>query len=270
MSPYARLLPLAALALSAAASASPPDDLGLVDAAIKAGRLVQAQTMLDLLPSDNTDTTEVAILRAQLLLAQGSYAAAAAAFAKLATTAGDDCRVIAGRGIAATELRQTEPAIALLRAATTRCPSDGETWSELGRALAAGEHWSDSRVAYDRALALDGRRPSLLNDMAVSLLMERRYAEAKALLLEARAVAPEDLRIANNLDIAAASLGEAPVRPAGEEAARWAERLSNAGYAALLAGRVDDARAWLSQSIAAAPVFPAATAKMLSSLEPRK
>lgn len=270
MSRYVRLLSLAALVLSGAAAASPSGDLALIDAAIKAGRLVQAQAMLDLLPSSKPGTGEVAVLRAQLLLAQGQYASAQRAFAGLVTTASDDCRVIAGLGTAAAEMRQTAQAISYLRSATERCPPDARTWSELGRAFASGARWDDSKAAYDRALALGGRVPSLLNDIAVSLLMQRRYAEAKALLQEARGAAPGDTRIANNLDIAAASMGEAPVRAAGEDAARWAERLSNAGYAALLAGRTGDARAWLSQSIAAAPVYPTGTANILSSLEPRQ
>ena len=42
------------------------------------------------------------------------------------------------------------------------------------------------------------------------------------------------------------------------------------GLAALLAGRPDDARAWLSQSVAAAPVYSPRTAAILASLEPRK
>ena len=106
--------------------------------------------------------------------------------------------------------------------------------------------------------------------MAVSLLMQRRWPEAKALLEQAYAADPGDLRFANNLDIAAASMGQAPVRAQGDDAARWAERLANAGYAALLAGRPDDARAWLSQSVAAAPVYSPRTAAILASLEPRK
>jgi len=51
-----RLLSLAALLACGTASAAAPDDLALVDAAIRGGRLVQAQTMLDLLPDAKSDT----------------------------------------------------------------------------------------------------------------------------------------------------------------------------------------------------------------------
>lgn len=266
----ARLVALAVLAASGAAGAAPAGDLALIDAAIKAGRLVQAQAMLDLLPADEPDVANVAVLRAQLLLAQGQFPEAEQAFGKLAATAGEDCRVVAGLGIASAEARHAERAIPLLQGAAARCPPDWRIWSELGRAYTAARRWDDGKEAYDHALALDGPRPALLNDMAVSLLMQRRYQEAKALLQQALAAAPGDMLFTNNLDIAAAAIGEAPIRNRGDDPARWAERLSNAGYAALLAGRTDDARAWLSQSVAAAPVFPPRTAALLSSLEPRK
>jgi len=265
-----RLLSLAALLACGAASAAPPDDLALVDAAIRGGRLVQAQTMLDLLPEASSNTFDVAVLRAQLMLAQGQYAEAESAFAKLAATPSQDCRVVAGLGSAAAALRHTDIALARLQDATARCPADWRLWADLGHAYDSGARWNDSRAAYERASALGAPSASLLNDMAVSLLMQHRYPEARALLQQALAADPDDRRVANNFDIAAASMGEPPVRRRGEDAARWAERLSNAGYAASLAGRSDDARAWLTQSIAAAPIYPATTAKLLSSLEPQK
>jgi Flp pilus assembly protein TadD len=265
-----RLLSLAALLACGAASAAPPDDLALVDAAIRGGRLVQAQTMLDLLPEASSDTFDVAVLRAQLMLAKGQYAEAESAFAKLAATPSQDCRVVAGLGSAAAALRHTDIALARLQDATARCPADWRLWADLGHAFDSGARWNDSKAAYERASALGAPSASLLNDMAVSLLMQHRYPEARALLQQALAADPDDRRVANNFDIAAASMGEPPVRRRGEDAARWAERLSNAGYAASLAGRSDDARAWLTQSIAAAPIYPATTAKLLSSLEPQK
>lgn len=268
MKGYVRLL--APAALLAAGMAPPPDDLALIDAAIKSGRLVQAQAMLDLMPADQTGAADVAILRAELLLAQDQYGAAEQAFGKLAAAAGTDCRVTAGLGIATAELRHTDRAIPLLQDAAARCAVDWRVWSELGRAYSGARRWDESKAAYDHALALNGPRGPLFNDMAVSMLIQRRWSDAKTLLEQALAADPGDERFANNLDIAAASMGEAPVRARGEDAARWAERLANAGYAALLAGRPDDARAWLSQSVAAAPVYSPRTAALLASLEPRK
>jgi tetratricopeptide (TPR) repeat protein len=259
------LLPLAALFLSSAAAAA-PDDLALVDAAIKGGRLVQAQAMLDLLPGDQPESFDVAILRAQLLLAEGQYAAAERAFGKLAAAPSNDCRVVAGLGTAAAALRHVDVALTHLQDATSRCAPDWRLWASLGHAFDSAGRWTESKAAYDRALALDGPHPALSNDMAVSMMMQRRYPEARTLLQQALSADPDDRRFVNNLDIAAASMGEAPVRNRTDDPARWAERLANAGYAALVAGRTDDARAWLTQSAAAAPVYSARTAGILASL----
>ena len=54
------------------------------------------------------------------------------------------------------------------------------------------------------------------------------------------------------------------------QAARSIAPLAKLRTAMTLAGRSDDARAWLTQSIAAAPIYPAATANILSSLGPQK
>jgi len=154
-----RLLSLAALFACGTASAAPPDDLALVDAAIRGGRLVQAQTMLDLLPDAQSGTFDVAVLRAQLMLAQGQYAEAERAFGKLAATPSDDCRVVAGLGSAAAAMRHTKAALARLQDATTRCPADWRLWADLGHAYDSGARWNDSKAAYERASAL-GAPPS--------------------------------------------------------------------------------------------------------------
>ena len=139
------LAPAALFSSGVAMATTTTGDLALVDAAIKSGRLVQAQTMLDLLPADQKEATDVAILRAQLLLAQGQYEGAEQAFDKLATAAGSDCRVITGLGIAAGELRHTDRAIPLLQDAAARCMPDWRLWSELGRAYSWTRRWDKIR-----------------------------------------------------------------------------------------------------------------------------
>ncbi|WEK42502.1 MAG: hypothetical protein P0Y64_14045 [Candidatus Sphingomonas colombiensis] len=263
---YRYLQAFAALSVSGTALASTADDLPLIEAAVRSGRLVQAQTMLERLPADMPQTRELAVIRAQLTLAQGQYAEAEQAFIALAGEEGGDCRVVAGLGASAVAREHADRAIAYMEKAVEKCLPDWRIWSGLGRAYDLRARWSDSGLAYNRAITIGGRAPALLNDLAVSLLKQRRYAEAKALLEQAFAADPANLRFANNLDIAAAAMGEQPVRRKTDNAARWAERLSNAGYAALLAGRRGDARAWLSQSVAAAPIYPEKTAKILASL----
>jgi Flp pilus assembly protein TadD len=266
-----RLIAIGAVAISAAAQARPADDMPLIAAAIRSGRLVQAELMLArMTPPAGEATTELEILRSQLALAQGRDHDARRDFAALARRMPDDCRVLLGLGMAESDLGDADLAIGHLERATRTCVADWKVWSALGFAYDAKARWGDSDAAYAQAMASGGDRPALLNNVAASRIKQRRFAEAEPILARARAKAPDDILIANNLDIAAGSLGRMPVRGPRDSTSRWAERLNNAGYAAMLAGRADDARKWLTMAVAADPVFQAIAAANLARLDARK
>lgn len=267
-----RLILLGAVAISAAAQARPADDIPLVAAAIRSGRLVQAELMLARMapPQAGEATTELEILHGQLALAQGRHQDARRDFGALALRVPDDCRVLLGLGMAESGLGDADLAIVHLEGATRTCASDWKAWSALGFAYDAKARWGDSDAAYARAMASGSEQPALLNNVAASRIKQRRFAEAEQILARARAGAPDDVRIANNLDIAAGSLGRMPVRGLRDSTSRWAERLNNAGYAAMLAGRGDEARKWLTMAVAADPVFQTIAAANLARLDARK
>jgi Flp pilus assembly protein TadD len=264
-----RLFVLAAAAILTTAASAPTDDLPLIAAAIRSGRLIQADLMLLRIPaaSSGDNSPEVDILRAQLALAQGRDQEAKSRFDTLAPRMLDDCRVLVGGGIAESSLGNADVAIMRLERAAPRCDLDWDAWSALGRAYDVKLRWPDSDRAYARAIARGGQRPALLNDVAVSLIKQKRFAEATALLGTALTKAPSDARIVNNLDIAAGALGRMPVRGVTDTTSRWAERLNNAGYSAMLAGRTDDARRWLTAAVDADPVFQAVAAANLAQLD---
>jgi len=266
-----RVILLGVLVIAAAAEARPADDIPLIAAAIRSGRLVQAELMLARTtpPQTGEATTELEILRGQLALAQGRDQDARQGFGALALRMPGDCRVLLGLGMAESDLGDADLAIGHLESATGTCAADWKAWSALGFAYDAKARWRDSDAAYARAMASGGDQPALLNNVAASLIRQRRFAEAEPLLARARARAPHDVLIANNLDIAAGSLGRMPVRGSGDSTSRWAERLNNAGYAAMLAGRGDDARKWLTMAVAASPVFQAIAAANLARLDAR-
>lgn len=267
-----RLILLGAAVISAAAAeATPADDIPLIAAAIRSGRLVQAELMLARTPPQSGEAaTELEILHGQLALAQGRDEDARRGFGVLALRLPDDCRVLLGLGMAESDLGDADLAIRHLESATRTCAADWKAWSALGFAYDAKARWGDSDAAYARAMENGGEQPALLNNVAASLIKQRRFAAAEPILVRARARAPDDMLIANNLDIATGSLGRMPVRRPRENTSRWAERLNNAGYAAMLAGRGDDARKWLTMAIAASPVFQAVAAANLAQLNARK
>ena len=257
----------ALIAVSLVSAASPAQDDGpLIAAAIDAGRFVQAETMLERLPAAQRDD-ETAILAARLALAQGRAADAYRDFALLAARQPDRCVVIAGLGVSAAQLGDEDQAIPALARATAGCHVDWRVWNALAAACDARGRWSEAGAAFARALELAGPRPLLLNNLGVSLLHQGRFAAAADYFRVAARAAPDDRRIIDNLDIAAASIGIAPVRdPAHEDATRWAARLGNAGNAALRAGRTADARAYLAEAVTVGPVLSADADRALRDL----
>lgn len=276
MAQILRPLRTAAIALAIALapdSAAAEDQSALIGAAIRSGRLVQARTMLSGLGDSAKlpKPADSAALWADLALAEGRDEDALQAFDALASTAPDSCAFLIGGGIAASRTGRPDRAIASLERATTRCDVDWIAWNALGQALDAKERWQASASAYAHALALHPTSAALLNNIGMSLQLQHRFANAVDYFGAALRIAPGNVRIVNNLDIARASIGLAPVRViASDDAARWAERLGNAGRAAMLAGRVEDARAWLAQAVTTSPTYQPGAITSLAQLQARR
>ena len=266
MTRIASLFGAAALAcLTAAPTQAGPGDLPIIAAAIDSGRLVQARLMLARQDAGD-DPDELAYLQGRLALAEGNDAAALRRFEPLAAAHPGNCRFVGGAGLAAARLAQTDRAIAWLIAATDACPDDWRTWNALAVCYDAKESWPQSSAAFAHALRLAPDKATVMNNAGVSLLRQHRFDEAAALLREARRIAPHDERIANNLDVATAAAGQPITRRPGENAARWADRLNNAGVGAVLSGRQAQARAYLSQAISVDPTYDATAAETLARL----
>jgi Flp pilus assembly protein TadD len=249
-----------------AAVAQSADDSPLISAAITSGRLVQAEAMLDrAAPAQHG--LEIDILTARLLLAQERNADAFRVFDRLVDISPDRCVVLIGLGIAATRIGRPDRAIVALSRATVGCRAEWPVWSALGVSLGALRRWPESDAAFANALDLAGPDPVLLNNIGVSLLHQRRFAEAVGYLRGAARQRPDDRRIVDNLDMAAASIGDAPDRDAvRDDTARWSDRLVNAGRAALAAGRTGEARAYFAQAVTIGPVLSAEADRALAAL----
>lgn len=257
-----KLWPVAALALAVAAlqgpsvlaqDAAPAADYALIQQAIEAGRLVQARAMLaNQLPAEGERPgTEFDLLGAELALAERRDDQALAAFSDLKRRGVAGCRVDGGLGIALVRHQRAGEALAPLRAATQACPERWRFWNTLGIALDLSGDWQGSAHAYETAFGLSGHDASVMNNYGFSLLLQRRYVEAARLLAAAAGVDSAHQRYANNADIARSMAGE-PLRAGDADranAGHWARRLNNAGYASLLAGRADEAKAYFSRSL---------------------
>jgi Flp pilus assembly protein TadD len=263
-----------ALALAPHVARAAPDDGQdrLIDAAIRSGRLIQARMMLTRIPDPASGPRPVAIeaLRAELALAEGRDDDALQAFDVLGAGAPENCRFLIGSGIAASRLGKAGQAVTSLRHATQGCTVDWRAWNALGVALDAQQQWEASASAYAHALALRPGSATLLNNIGMSLTLQHRFSLAADYFETALRHAPGDVRIVNNLDIARGSIGQPPVRnPVSDDAARWAERLSNAGRAAMLAGRSSEASVMLAQAVTTSPTYQQDAASSLARLQSR-
>lgn len=237
------LLPLLAPLLVAAA----PDWFAQGAAAIDAGRLVEAEAILAQSAPDRV-TIDVVRLQARLFVAQGRGADAMALFARPELAAHLDCADrSAWTKAAVVSGHATAPAVAA--DAAEACPADARIW--LARAVLADRaaRWDEAARHYARAAALAPDNPRLFVNQGYSLILQRRFAEAEALIAGAAARWPDDVMLQNNWDLARGALGRAPELRRSDGAQRRAERLNNAGYAALLAGERAAARTLLARAL---------------------
>lgn len=241
---------LSLLLLNAPLAAAPaPGWFHQAEAAIEGGRLVEAAAVLAQAAADR-DPGQVARLKARLFAAEGRFGDALKLFADPALSTTLDCTdrkhwlraAIEGAG---------GDAVTLGEQAAAACPQSADIW--LGRAVLADRaaNWTEAAAFYEKAAALDPDNRLIPTNAGYSLILQRRFAEAEALIARAVQRWPGDVTLENNWDIARGALGLDPEPRKGETAERRAERLNNAGYAALLADRRDAARALLTRALEA-------------------
>lgn len=228
-------------------------DYALIGQAIEAGRLVQARTMLAsrILAEREGASPDFDILSAELALAERRDAQALAAFKDLDQRGISDCRVQAGLGFSLMREQKAGEALSHLHAATKACPGNWRAWNALGVAFDLAHDWHKSAEAYETAFQLTEDRAAIMNNYGFSLLLQRQFTEAARLFAAAARAEPGNQRYANNADIARTMAGE-PLTAIGPDRGNqqeWARRLNNAGYASLLAGRAQDAKAYFSRSL---------------------
>lgn len=270
------LLILLAQAPAAAAGEAPPPPpavamdpqarLAEIRAAIDGDRLTQAELMLGAMP-EAPSATELRLF-GDLRLAQKRYDEAARLFFRLEKLGAPSAHVASRLGMALMHLGRNEDAEARLRTAVALPGADWQAWNALGAVLDARRAWAESRQAYGQAMTLAPEQPTVLNNAGYSLILQSRAHEARELLGKARALAPNDQRIATNSQIADGMAGFYPKKRASKENdAQWAARLNNAGYGAMLVGDLPKARSLFARAIKANDTYYDAAEKNLARVE---
>ncbi len=258
----------AMLAPAMPVQASADGDLPVIAAAIRAGRLIQAEVMLARLPApvDHAEAEAVADVRGQFALAAGTSPEALHIFEALRAVRPERCEYLRDFGIAAARMKDAR-AIDALRGSVQRCANwqSGQTLAVL---LAQRQQWEESEESFALSLRLSPGNAVTLNNRAYARIERGRYDDALEDLRAALRAAPDDRRIVNNIDLVEGARGNTPRRKAGIDDDRaWASRLTLAAKGALRAGQADLARALLAQAIDVSPYHAREPTALLTQLE---
>jgi tetratricopeptide (TPR) repeat protein len=255
------------LALCVPARASSTGDLQVIAAAIRAGRLIQAEVMLARLPvpTKPDDAEAIADVRGQFALATGASEQALRIFETLRTAQPGRCEYLRDFGVAAARTGDAR-ALDALRDAVPRC-ANWQSGQVLGVVLAQMRRWDESEGAFALSLRLFPGNAVTLNNRAFARIEQGRYDDALDDLRAALRAAPGDRRVTNNIDLVEGARGNTPRRRQGVDDDRaWASRLTLAAKGALRAGRIDLARAMLAQAVDVSPYHAREPTALLAGL----
>lgn len=272
------MISLLALALALADPAPPasppqaeqaPSQVSLAEAgrAIAAGRLDQAQAMLDVATAAGAKGEPVDRLLADLSFARGDDIQALPVYKGLLATHPDEALLLERAGIAALRLGRTAEATALLDRATQQPDAGWRAWNSRGVAADRQGRWDEVDAAYARAAELGPTRAEVPNNLGWSLMLRGRWPEALAAFERAAALNPNLPRLANNLELARAAVAaDLPHRLDRESDDAFAARLNDAGVVAAAAGQAKRAEAAFAQAIEVRSRWYAKAAENLAAL----
>jgi Flp pilus assembly protein TadD len=179
-----------------------------------------------------------AIAYAKALRVAGSKTEAMSVLEAAARARPNDKQLGLERGLLALELGDAANAETLLRAAHDPKAPDWRLHSALGAALASRGKQGEAQVQFAKALALAPDHPTILNNLALSYLLDGKTADAEKLLRKAAAAkdATDNSRVQQNLALVLGLGGKyAELRTAAEAALPAAKIKDNVAYLQKLA-----------------------------------
>lgn len=209
--------------------------LAFVDAAIADGRLKGAQDLLARARALN-DGPHHALREAEILLASGAHAAALRLFDMLESEPDLAARALLGRGLAEYRAGRAAEAEAALGRAVAIDPSLMRGWLALAALADQRQDWAAAEAHHGRALELDPRSATALNNRGWSRLLQGRHADAEADLAQALSLDAGLAAARTNLRLARAMQGRYAEAFEGTDRAGLARDLNTVGFAAMTRG----------------------------------
>lgn len=246
--------------------AAVPGTLELAEQAVAEERYADARRLLDRVLVAEPGHARARLLAAELLLAQGSPGAAAAAFAALAESPDVGAPALQGRGIALMLTGDASLGYRVLRLAVARDPGLWRAWNALGYYHDQRVEWRQSAESYARALAANPESALIYNNRGYSMLMQRRLDEAHADLTRALRIDPDFTLGRDNLRLVFAWQGKYAQALSGLAHEDEAKALNNVGFIALLRGEYMNAEAFLLRAMEVDPSYNETASRNLAYL----
>ena len=205
-------------ALNITPKAEPPArEVSPGEAKAARARLGEAATLAA--ARSNPQDIEAVMAAARVMRRHGDKAGALALLDTSAPVAPNDARLLRDRGLLALELGAVARARDHLKKAVENGSRDWQTHSALGSALAAGGDQKGAQRQFAEALKQAPDNPVVLNNLALSMALEGRRAEAEQMLRQATAGQKKgsDVRVAQNLALVSRiseAQGKAAIKPA--------------------------------------------------------
>ncbi len=220
------------------------------DAAIGAGRLVQADTMLTKLEFGTVSNGDsmLAFTRAKYHVANGNVDAAAESMAQVDPANVDRCQHESVSGWMTTEQKRWNKAIVHLSSAVEACGDVPILWNLLGLALSGKGEFAAAIEAFDSALASRPDHSALLNNRALARMGNAEPHAALADLTRAISHDPTNVAVRSNIDYLSGLLGQPLSRQPADTDSIWALRMARAGEGAKDGARKADANAYFAKA----------------------
>lgn len=160
--------------------------------------------------AENPRDATLALAYVRVLKASGRRAEALAVLDAAADSNPDQHVLVIEQGLLALELGQSAKALVALEKAAPSS-SDWRVLSALGVAASSQGQQQEAQRHFGRALALSPNNAVVLNNMAMSLLLDRQVEQAEALLRRAARAGSKPQQVAHNLALTQALKREGAV-----------------------------------------------------------
>jgi Flp pilus assembly protein TadD len=149
-----------------------------------------------------SETSKTALQQARQFKAAKKLKEALAVLETIPNEAGTNQQLLIEQGLLALELGQTSKAQQLLNRTQPETSKDWKVHSALGVAAASQGQQAEAQSHFAKALKLSPGNPTVMNNLALSLMLDQKPTEAEALLKRAQASKSHQSRVTQNLALA--------------------------------------------------------------------